>query len=223
MEPLPLFPLGSVLLPGAPLALQVFEPRYVQLMHDLLGEGARTDGVPPEFGVVAIRRGFEVGEGIRDTHDVGTVARIEQIGLIGAGVFGVVAVGAQRFHLRVLDETGSTPYLTGLVERLDEPVGDPQRAAVLARELVVAVGLHLDARGEDLAEQGQAPDDPTGVSYWAPRVLELEPQETQVLLAAPDTVTRLSMTLRTIRRETQIEDRLGVTQAPRQAPPSNLN
>jgi len=173
--------------------------------------------------VVAIRRGFEVGEGIRDTHDVGTVARIEQIGLIGQGVFGVVAVGAERFHLRALDETGSTPYLTGLVEQLSEPVGDPERAATLARELVVAVGLHLDARGEELAAEGQPPDDPTGISYWAPRVLELEPQETQVLLAAPDTVTRLGMVLRTIRRETQIEDRLGVTQAPRPAPPSNLN
>jgi len=223
MDFLPLFPLGSVLLPGAPLALQVFEPRYVQLMHDLLGGDTRIEGLAPEFGVVAIRRGFEVGEGIRDTHDVGTVARIEQIGLIGTGVFGVIAVGAQRFHLRGLDESVGTPYLTGMVERLDEPVGDPVRAATLARELVVAVGLHLDARGEELAEPGQPPDDPTGVSYWAPRVLELEPQDTQVLLAAPDTETRLGMTLRTIRREAQIEDRLGVTLAPRQAPPSNLN
>ena len=30
-EPLPMFPLGTVLLPGAPLPLQVFEPRYREL------------------------------------------------------------------------------------------------------------------------------------------------------------------------------------------------
>ena len=55
-EPLPMFPLGTVLLPGAPLPLQVFEPRYRGLTHDCLA------GVP-EFGVVLIERGSEVGGG----------------------------------------------------------------------------------------------------------------------------------------------------------------
>ena len=47
---LPMFPLGSVLLPGAVLPLHVFEPRYRQLVKDCLaGE--------PEFGVALIDRG----------------------------------------------------------------------------------------------------------------------------------------------------------------------
>ena len=53
MPALPLFPLATVLLPGAPLRLQVFEDRYLALLRDL-GELDEPDRV---FGVVAIRQG----------------------------------------------------------------------------------------------------------------------------------------------------------------------
>nr|WP_238148157.1 LON peptidase substrate-binding domain-containing protein [Janibacter hoylei] len=49
-----MFPLGTVLLPGQPLPLQVFEPRYLTMLRDV----ADGDG---RFGVVLIDRGFEVG------------------------------------------------------------------------------------------------------------------------------------------------------------------
>src|SRR5688500_20245230 len=52
-ETLPLFPLGTVLLPGATLPLHVFEPRYRQLTLDLV-TGAVPDGA---FGVIAVRAG----------------------------------------------------------------------------------------------------------------------------------------------------------------------
>ena len=53
-ETLPLFPLGTVLMPGASLPLHIFEPRYRQLTVDLV-----TGAVPDkEFGVVAVREGW---------------------------------------------------------------------------------------------------------------------------------------------------------------------
>ena len=66
-----MFPLGSVLFPGALLPLHVFEARYRRLVQDCLaGE--------PEFGVVLIDRGHEVGGGdVR--REVGTVARILEV------------------------------------------------------------------------------------------------------------------------------------------------
>lgn len=71
MPTIPMFPLGSALLPHQPLPLKIFEPRYLQLVHDCL---ASVDG--PLFGVVLIARGSEVGGGdIRN--DVGVLARIE--------------------------------------------------------------------------------------------------------------------------------------------------
>ena len=55
-QQLPLFPLGTVLVPGLVLPLHIFEPRYRQLVADLedLPEDER------EFGVIAIREGGEV-------------------------------------------------------------------------------------------------------------------------------------------------------------------
>ena len=49
----PMFPLGTVLLPGMALPLHLFEPRYRQLIQDVLdGDGT--------FGVCLIERGSEV-------------------------------------------------------------------------------------------------------------------------------------------------------------------
>lgn len=45
---LPMFPLGSVLLPHMPLGLRLFEPRYLQMLGELLEERE------PQFGVVLI-------------------------------------------------------------------------------------------------------------------------------------------------------------------------
>ena len=61
-----MFPLGRALLPGEPVPLRVFEPRYVALMESVLG-GDR------EFGVVLISRGWEVGGG-DERLDIGTMA-----------------------------------------------------------------------------------------------------------------------------------------------------
>ncbi|MFC9841532.1 LON peptidase substrate-binding domain-containing protein [Rhodococcus sp. NPDC127530] len=79
MTLLPMFPLGSTMLPGQQLPLHVFEPRYQELVRDCLDA---PDG--PRFGVVLIARGNEVGGGdVR--HDVGTIARIESHASIGDG------------------------------------------------------------------------------------------------------------------------------------------
>ena len=54
---LPLFPLGTVLFPGLVLPLHIFEERYRELVRTLLERPEPTDRT---FGVVAIRRGWEV-------------------------------------------------------------------------------------------------------------------------------------------------------------------
>ena len=63
MAVLPMFPLGTVLLPGGVLPLHVFEPRYRQLVIDCLAD----DTGEPEFGVTMIERGSEVGGGDQRT------------------------------------------------------------------------------------------------------------------------------------------------------------
>ena len=88
---LAMFPLGSVLFPGMPLQLRVFEPRYVAMLLSVLREAEH------EFGVVLIERGSEVGGGdVR--FGVGTVARIVSVEQAGDSIV-LLATGAARFEV----------------------------------------------------------------------------------------------------------------------------
>jgi Lon protease-like protein len=107
---MPMFPLGTVLLPNMVLPLHIFEPRYRTMFHDLV-EGDR------EFGVVQIARGSETGGGdIR--HDVGTVARILQAEELEDGRWVAVTVGTRR--MRVVDWYPDDPYPQARIEELAE-------------------------------------------------------------------------------------------------------
>src|SRR6478735_3065348 len=125
MPSLPLFPLGTVLLPGARLPLVLFEPRYLELARRL-AELAEDDRC---FGVVLIRKGHEVGAGaVQDLHVIGCEARVDAMaladGAVGTAVH-LVATGVRRFRLDGVDEAAGTPFTTGLVTWLPEsPVAE---------------------------------------------------------------------------------------------------
>jgi Lon protease-like protein len=91
MAVLPMFPLGTVLMPGMPLSLRIFEERYLKLLGDLLGAEV------PEFGVVLIARGPEVGGG-EQRSEIGTIASVTEIGTTDE-FYGLQAVGSQRFRV----------------------------------------------------------------------------------------------------------------------------
>lgn len=113
-EPLlPLFPLGMVLLPGAPLPLHIFEDRY----KEMIGEAVRDH---TEFGVV------QAGE--KGILNIGCSAIVEQVvNRYPDGRLDVVAVGRRRFEITELDQTRS--FLQANVQFFDdelEPVVPPQ-------------------------------------------------------------------------------------------------
>ena len=91
MPDLPIFPLQSVLLPGMPVVLRVFEPRYLFMFERVL-EGSG------EFGVVLIERGPEVGGGDR-RFTRGTLAEVKQYRQTEDGQLAVVASGGPRFEV----------------------------------------------------------------------------------------------------------------------------
>ena len=98
-ELIPLFPLGTPLFPGVVLPLQIFEPRYRRLVHDLLALPEGSDR--RFFGVVAIRQGWEV-EAVAPAealYDVGCTARVQAGRPQPDGGFRVVTVGGDRFRL----------------------------------------------------------------------------------------------------------------------------
>lgn len=91
MAVMPMFPLGTVLLPHMPLPLRIFEERYLKLLGDLM----LSDN--PEFGVVLIQRGAEVGGG-DGRFDLGTVASVTEIGTTEQ-FYGLQSIGTKRFQV----------------------------------------------------------------------------------------------------------------------------
>lgn len=202
MARVPLFPLGTVLVPGAPLPLQIFEPRYVVMLSDLVNAMD-----VPEFGVVAIRQGHEVGaESAHDLHEIGCLARVTRTASIGEGRFLMLSMGMRRFHLDALADAG-TAYLTGEVTVLEERSGDEQEVADLATRLRDALQRYARTLG---AQQPQWPDDAVELSYTVGAAVGLDLGDRQRLLAAPDTETRLRLGLRLVRREQGLAQTLGV-------------
>jgi Lon protease-like protein len=197
MAVLPMFPLGSVLLPGAVLPLHVFEPRYRALVQDCL------DDPQHEFGVTLIERGSEVGGGDRRT-SVGTVARMVQVAELPDGRYAIVSIGIRR--IRVNAWLPDDPYPVADVDdwpdsddwpaastgerdvdvvaaRLAAATGRVRRAAALATELGDAAG---DATSE-------VSDDPVLASYHLAALAPVGTADTHRLLSAAGPAARLDL------------------------------
>ena len=114
MTVMPMFPLGSVLLPAMPLPLRIFEPRYLKLLGDLMGSES------PEFGVVLIERGTEVGGG-EQRMQLGTIASVINIGTTEE-FYGLESVGTQRF--KVTTWLPDDPYPLAVIELIPDLVWD---------------------------------------------------------------------------------------------------
>ncbi|MEM7253474.1 MAG: LON peptidase substrate-binding domain-containing protein [Pseudomonadota bacterium] len=88
---MPLFPLGTVLFPGGPLPLRIFEARYLDMVSDCL----RNDRV---FGVCLIKDGVEVGKPA-EPYSIGTTARITDWDRTDDGLLAITAFGESRFSV----------------------------------------------------------------------------------------------------------------------------
>ena len=212
MDSLPLFPLGGVLLPGARMPLQLFEPRYLELAQHLADrpEGDR------HFGVVRIRHGHEVGDGAAtDLHEIGCEARVDAMALArgDAGtVVHLVARGDRRFRLEALDEEVGTSYLTGAVTWLGEPDvdADPEVAA-LSRRVLAGHARYLETLG---ATTEQVEATPRDLAYRVVERMVLDPGDRQRVLEGADTATRLRTVLSLLGRETAIVERFRALPTP---------
>lgn len=88
---LPLFPLNTVVFPGGRLPLQIFEPRYIDLVRTCLRENG-------EFGIVAIREGREAGTAAVPW-GTGTSVRIVDWDQGANGLLNILVEGSDRFDI----------------------------------------------------------------------------------------------------------------------------
>src|ERR1700680_1619029 len=102
MERLRLFPLNTVLFPGAVLSLHIFEPRYRQLIAECLEKGEA-------FGVCLIREGDEAGDPEVMPHEVGTRGETWGMRPLEGGRSYISPVGRRLFRIERI--VGREPYL----------------------------------------------------------------------------------------------------------------
>jgi len=177
---IPLFPLGTVLFPGGPLPLRIFEARYIDLVRRCLRDDTG-------FGVVLIREGVEAG-GTAETFDVGTYARIVDFSQQPDGLLGIRAAGERRF--RILERRRARDGLNVAdVEWLpDEPnLPLPEELA----ELAPALESILTQVGEPYASLERRPDDAAWVAGRLAEILPIPPGHKQHCLELDDPIERL--------------------------------
>lgn len=183
-----MFPLGSVLLPGAVLPLHVFEPRYRALVAHCI------ESDDHEFGVTLIERGSEVGGGDRRTV-VGTVARMVQVAELEDGRYAVICVGTRRIRVNAwlpddpypLADVDEWPDDEAELYRLDDRIavtaGRVRRACALANEL-----------GDSTADpSADIADEPVQATYQLAAMAPVGPADVHALLSAPGPLARLDL------------------------------
>jgi len=191
---LPMFPLGSVALPGVALPLQVFEPRYRALVMTCLTDDRL-------FGSVLIDRGSEVGGGDQ-RGDVGTLIRIIQSEELPDGRWAVVGVGIER--LRVVEWLPDDPFPRCIAEAW--PDGEPtnQTPELVGRTLDATLGLMVRL-GVDRSELGSRPEldpDPSIASFQLAALSPLGPLDRLQALETADPDSRLRFLLASIEEQT---------------------
>lgn len=188
MPILPMFPLGTALLPGAGLPLHIFEPRYQQLVHDCMNA---PDG--PRFGVVLIARGREVGGG-EQRNDVGTVARILLDTEIGNGRHVLECVAEER--IRVVSWLPDDPYPRAEVEPWPDTESGPLDLSPLLGSLE---RLHelldrlTDGNAPPPPSPSELPDDPGQRLFAIARHVPMGEADRYAVLSTPGPAERLEV------------------------------
>ena len=181
LDEIPLFPLNTVLFPGGPLSLRIFETRYLDMVSRCMksGEG---------FGVCLIDKGAETGPA--RMHEVGTLARIRDWSQGGDGLLHILALGERRFrvksaHIQADGLNLCTPEW--LAEELRLPLPESRAPlAELLREIVQQVGGPYAALEQDYGD----------AAWVGGRLAELLPislPQRQYLLEISDPLQRIEI------------------------------
>ncbi|MEU4425215.1 LON peptidase substrate-binding domain-containing protein [Actinoplanes sp. NPDC024001] len=220
---LPVFPLSTVLFPGLVLPLHIFEERYRTLVRELVAQSAET---PHEFGVVTLRHGSEVAPdpgddtapteppvSAADLYEVGCTAELRHVTELPDGRFDIMTVGRRRFTVLSIEQ-GTAPYLTAQVRWLPEENAADETAHLLAPRVLTAFQTYLELLRPNSEVLDQVPDDPTVLSHLVAATAQLTVEERQLLLAMPDTASRLRAELRLLNREAGLLARVRAVPVP---------
>jgi len=185
---LPLFPLQSVLFPGAQLTLRVFEVRYLDLVSRCLRE------LQP-FGAICLRQGSEVRSADEAVllETTGVLAKLEEVDAEQAGVLRVRCLGTQRFEIDepLQQPDGLWTARAWLID--DDAIVAPAEALVpTVRALANAIGA-LERKGGSPFLKPYRFDDAGWVANRWCELLPISLAAKQKLMALEDPQMRLRL------------------------------
>jgi hypothetical protein len=176
----PLFPLNSVVLPGGRIPLQLFEPRYLDMLTRCLKEDRG-------FVIVLLREGVENGK-VAVFYDIGTYVRIIDFKQLESGLLGITVEGQSKVSV-VRSWQQEDGLNVGDVECLlaEGVLMIPERYAELP-SVLKALFLHPVIR--DLGMDVDY-DDARDVGWRLTELLPLDKREKQRLVELQDPLERL--------------------------------
>jgi uncharacterized protein len=186
---IPLFPLNTVLFPGGPLPLRIFEPRYVDMVRYCMRERA-------PFGVVLIRAGAEAGK-VTSAAEVGTSARIVDFSQLPDGLLGISCIGERKFRVESRRTQGDGLNM-GTVNWMPEELavdlpGEYAHLGQLLRKVLPQLGEIYQAIPRRF-------DDAGWVGARLAEILPIDLADKQLCLEAEDPIERLARLSPFIRR-----------------------
>lgn len=177
---IPLFPLHTVLFPGGPLPLRIFETRYTDMVSRCMREGL-------PFGVLMIEQGEEAGD-VATTATVGCGARIVDFGTLPDGLLGITCIGDRRFRVqRVWREADGLNVGAVQWTAAGTAVALPAEYAHLA----ATVRRALDELEEHYRHVERHFDDAVWVGNRLAELLPIDVADKQALLELEDPLARL--------------------------------
>ncbi len=180
-EELALFPLNTVLFPGGPLPLRIFEPRYLDMVRECLREQRG-------FGVVLIRAGSETGPAQFEA--IGTLARIVDFHALADGLLGLTTLGERRFRVQT-HQCRRDGLHVGQVQWLEIESAQPLPPEF--QHLPAVVETLLNEASDLYAHLERRPDDVSWVSCRLAELLPLTLPSRQFCLELEDPLQRLRL------------------------------
>lgn len=200
MVHLPLFPLNTVLFPGMPLQLHIFEERYKLMINECID-------TKTAFGVVLIESGQEAFAAPPQPHLIGCTAQITQVQKLPFGRMNILAIGRERFRIARVHQ--DKPYLSGEVEMLPFRDPDPRTSSSEGHRLIALVQKYvarLQEGGQIQIKPEQLPRDPAALGFLSAVILQIENTQKQKLLEIIDTSEFLKELVAVYRREVTLLD-----------------
>ena len=189
-EPVPIFPLQTVLYPRSILPLKIFEVRYIDMAKDCLKQSK-------PFGVCLIREGEEVGVPAVP-EPVGCLASIVDCDVQELGVLQVRVQGGERFRISSA-ETTRQGLILGEVEALHPEAAAPGAPGLA--ECAQFLGKAISGIGPERFSEPFEFEDASWVGFRLAEILPLRNDVKQKLLELTDAAMRVAILHRFLRQQ----------------------